>query len=124
MASCKVGHVYIIDTVLTKPPKAKFAVCVCVANGYFLWINTKAAPHGRDQMALVAGCHQLVTHDSFLDVSRVVAHPPIELDEAREFACITKEIRDRIIALIDAGTTVLSPRHAALIKANLMALYQ
>jgi|GEM_PF-1541267 len=123
MASCKVGHVYIVETVLTKPPKAKFALCVCIAHGYFVWINTKVAPHGNDQIALEAGIHELVTHDSFLDLSRVVVHSTAELEDAKEFPCISRDLRDRIIAAIEAGLIVLPARHATIIKTNLIALY-
>lgn len=123
MASCKLGHVYIVETVLTKPPKAKFALCVCIDNGYFLWINTDPRPHGHDQLPLPAGCYVLVKHDSFLDLSRVVMHPTVEIDEAREFPCISRELRDLIVDAIDAGLTVLSPRHAVIIKTNLLSLY-
>lgn len=122
MASCKVGFVYIVETILTKPPKAKFALCVCVANGYFLWINTKPAPHGHDQLFLKAGCHPLIRHDSFLDLSRIVAHSSQELVEAREFPCIDADLRHQILAVIDAGLIALPPRHAMLIRENLSKL--
>lgn len=75
MASCKLGHIYIVDTVLTKPAKEKFALCVCISDRYFVWINTNPAPHGKDQLFLPAGCHHLVKHDSYLDLSRIVCHP-------------------------------------------------
>ena len=123
MASCKLGHIYIVDTVLTKPPKEKFALCVCVADGLFIWINTDAAPHGRDQLPLATGCHKLITHDSHMDLSRIVKHPEWELDDAREFHCISQEMCAEIIARIDAGLDVLAPRHAALIRQNLDSLY-
>lgn len=123
MVSCKLGHVYIVQTVLTKPPKDKFALCVCIDNGYFLWINTDPRLHGYDQLPLPSGCYVLVKHNSYLDLSRIVAHPSFELEEAREFPCISRELRDLIIGAIDAGLTVLSPKQAAIIKTNLLALY-
>lgn len=55
MASCKLGHVYIVQTVLTKPPKDKYAVCVCPVNGFFVWINSKPRAHGKDQMPFGGG---------------------------------------------------------------------
>lgn len=123
MASCKLGHIYIVDTVLTKPPKEKFALCVCIADGLFVWINTDPAPHGRDQLPLSTGCHKLITHDSHLDLSRIVRHPEWEMDDAKEFHCISKEMCDAILARIDAGLDVLSPRHASLVRENLSSLY-
>lgn len=122
MASCKLGHVYIVDTLLTKPPKEKYAVCVCVANGYFLWINSNPRPHNCDQLFLPAGIHELVKHDSYLDVSKVVCHPSFELNNAKEFARLSKECCEAIIEFIDAGLEVMVPRHASLIRSNLITL--
>ena len=114
MASCKLGHVYIVKTVLSKPPKEKFAMCVCIANGYFFWINTRPAPHGRDQLPLSAGCHELVTHDSHLDLSKIFCHPDWEMDAAKEFPMISESLCNEITAAIETGlpayTTAMSMR--------------
>lgn len=123
MASCKIGYVYIVNTVLTKPPKAKFAICVCVEPGYFVWINTDARKHGRDQIAIPGGCHPLVRHDSYVDLSRVVAHPEYELEDAREFPCISKEMCGFLIDAMERGLIVMPRRQADVILANLRALY-
>jgi hypothetical protein len=122
MASCKLGHIYIVETVLTKPPKAKFALCVCLENGFFLWINSKPRPHGKDQMALDSGCHELVTKDCFLDLSRVVAHPNYELDDAREFPRIDAALASSIIECIDAGLFLMPKAHSAIVRGNLLKI--
>jgi hypothetical protein len=122
MASCKLGHVYIVRTVLTKPPKPKFALCVCVEDGYFVWINSEARRHGNDQLPLAAGCHQLVRHDSYLDLSRVVAHPTHEIEDAREFPCISRDLCNQIVAAIEAGLRVMPARQASTILHNLRSL--
>ncbi|WEZ84622.1 hypothetical protein P6U16_08640 [Rhizobium sp. 32-5/1] len=122
MASCKLGHIYIVNTVLSKPPKEKYALCVCVAPDYFVWINTKPAPHGRDQLLLQNGCHELVTHDSSLDLSKMFSHPDWEMKNAKEFAQISKALCKDIVGRIEAGLDVLPPRHAALIAENLRSL--
>jgi hypothetical protein len=122
MASCKLGHVYIIETVLSKPMKEKYAICVCVADGFFLWFNTEARPHGKDQVAAPAGCHELIKHDSFIDMSKMFRHPDFELAGAKEFARISDQLCQAIIDLIDAGPEILPPRHAALIRENLETL--
>jgi hypothetical protein len=125
MASCKIGHVYIVETTLTKPlPKKKFALCVCVSERFFVWINTKPRPDGRDQLSLSAGCHELVTHDSHLDLSHVVVHQEWELEDAREFPMISRDLRDAILAAIDAGLDLMPPRHSELIVAELRTLYR
>ena len=107
---------------MTKPPKAKFALCVCVANGFYVWINSKPRPHGHDQMPLSTGCHELVEHDSFLDLSRVVIHPEYEMDDAREFPMISPGLRDDIVAFIEAGLMTMPPRHASIVLASLKDL--
>jgi hypothetical protein len=122
MASCKIGHVYIVHTNLTTPPKAKFALCVCIEDGYFVWINSEPRPHGNDQLALAAGCHPLVRHQSFLDLSRVIAHPTLEIEEAREFSCISEDLCRKIVNHITAGLRVMPARHAQRILDNLSAL--
>lgn len=122
MASCKIGHVYIVDTVLTKPPKAKFAICVCVEDGYFVWINSEARQHGNDQLLLTAGCHPLIRHDSYLDLSRVVAHPTYELEDAREFPCISRDLCSQIVTAIEAGLRVMPARQASTILENLRSM--
>lgn len=122
MASCKLGHVYIVNTVLAKTPKEKFALCVCVDDGLFLWINTLAAPHGRDQLFLSAGCHRLVKHDSYLDLSKLFCHPQQELDDAKEFPAISKELCQQIVDRLEQGVDVLAPRRVAQILSNLRTL--
>lgn len=122
MASCKLGHVYIVNTVLTKPPKAKFAVCVCDENGFFVWINSKPRPHGKDQLPLDADCHELVTKDCFLDLSRVVKHPTHEVDSAKEFSRIDADFALSISEFIDAGLFVMPPIHATLIREKLLTI--
>src|SRR5690606_22317769 len=84
MALCKAGHIYIVRTVLSRPPKVKFALCVCVDPDYFIWINTNPRFDGHDQLKLDAGCHELVVHDSHLDLSRVIVHSTQELEDAKE----------------------------------------
>ncbi|ANL52868.1 hypothetical protein [Rhizobium phaseoli] len=122
MASCKLGHIYIVHTVLAKPAKDKFAICVCVADGYFIWINTKAAPHGRDQIPIAAGCHELVTHDSHIDLSKIFRHPEWELEQAKEFPCISEDLCKTIIDRVAVGLDVLPQRHAEIIVENLAKL--
>ncbi|WP_207910613.1 hypothetical protein [Rhizobium sp. BK376] len=93
-----------------------------MAEGYFIWINTNAAPHGLDQLEISAGCHELIKHDSHIDLSRLVKHPDWELDSAKEFPCISVAMCKEIIARIDDGLDLLPPRHAEIIKANLNSL--
>ncbi|TIM94452.1 MAG: hypothetical protein E5Y34_30635 [Mesorhizobium sp.] len=122
MASCKLGHIYIVRTALTKPPKPKFALCASIDYGFFLWINSIAKPHGKDQMAIQSGCHELVVKDCFLDLSRVVQHPTYELEDAREFERITADFANDIIECIDAGLFLMPPNHSQAVREGMMQL--
>lgn len=122
MALCKAGHIYIVNTVLTKPPKPKFALCVCVNNGFFCWINSLAKSHGKDQLALHAGCHELVTKDCFLDLSRVVKHPGFEMEDAKEFSRISTEFASRIVTRIDAGLFIMPSTHSSIVRETIASL--
>lgn len=121
MASCKLGHVYIVNTALSQPPKEKYAVCICVDPRLFVWINSKARPHGKDQLQIEAGCHELVKHDSHIDLSKLFAHPDFEMEVAKEFARISKELCQRIIEQLESNE-MLSRQHIDLIKTNLGTL--
>lgn len=123
MASCRVGRVYIIETAIARPPKPKFAVCVCIdPRELFVWINTAAPHHGHDQIVLPSGCHELIRHDSHLDLSRIIAHPEWELEGAREFEQLPRQFAMAAVDAIDAGLRVLSPVHAAIVRAGLATL--
>lgn len=124
MAFCKAGHIYIVDTVLTKPPKEKFAICICVNPDYFLWINSESRSHGQDQLPLKEGSHRLITHDSYLDLSRIVAHSAAELEDAREFERISQTFARQIVHAIDAGLEVLPDRHAQMIRKTMIMLLE
>ena len=89
MASCRIGHVYIVFTPLTKPPKQKYALCLSAE---------------RDQLLCEAGCHELIEHDSYLDLSRMVTHSQAEIDVGKEFACISTALRDKIVAFARVGS--------------------
>lgn len=123
MASCKVGHVYVVKTVLARPPKPKFAMCVCIDPEYFVWINTNARFDGHDQLKLAAGSHELLVHDSHLDLSRIVVHSTQELEDAKEFACISAEVCAAVIQRIDQGLHLLPKRQAAHIRESLFQIY-
>jgi hypothetical protein len=124
MASCKLGHIYIVPTSLVRgpAPKTKFALCVCVAKNYFVWINTDARKDGLDQLEVEAGCHQLITHTSHVDLSRVLVHREYELDEAKEFPRISDDLCRRIIARVEAGLDLLPKKYADTVLANLRSL--
>jgi len=119
MPSCELGRVYIIRTTLTNPPKAKFAICVCAERGWFVWINSDPREHGHDQLPIEAGCHELVVRDSVIDLSRIVAHPSHEIEDARPFGIISPALRIKVRDFVATGCFVLPKKHALVILDNL-----
>jgi hypothetical protein len=107
-----VGHIYVIDTSLAKPQKEKITLCICAADNLFFWINTKAARHGDGQMPLGKDDHYYLTHDCFLDCSRVTTFPPSELANAKHIGEISKEFASRIVDFLKVNPPrVLSKRY-------------
>jgi len=122
MAFCEIGNVYIIPTNLAKPPKSKFALCVCTNNNLFVWINTDKRSHGKDQLPLKAGCHELIRHDSYLDLSRLVAHQHHELKNAQKFSCISQGLCTDIIKFIEDGLELMTKKSSDIVLNNLRGL--
>ncbi|WP_376742158.1 hypothetical protein [Ensifer canadensis] len=73
-------------------------------------------------MALPAGCHPLVRHDSYLDLSRVVAHSTQEQEDAREFDCLSADICRQIADMIDAGLQMMPQRQAQTVLENIRSI--
>jgi hypothetical protein len=118
-----VGHIYVIDTALARPPKEKITVCICTADYLFFWINTKPARHGDGQLPLSKGEHFYLTHDCYLDCSRVTSFPPDELDAAKPIGPISKEMARRIINLLtNDPPKTLPKRYADRAIANLACI--
>lgn len=118
-----VGHIYVIDTALARPPKEKITVCICTSDNLFFWINTKPARHGDGQLPLSKGEHFYLTHDCFLDCSRVTSFPPDELNAAKHIGPISREMAQRVIKLlVDSPPKTLPKRYADLAIQNLSAL--
>jgi hypothetical protein len=122
MASCEVGHVYVVYTVLTKPPKNKITICVCTAENLFLWINTKPRPHDVGQFALRTRDHAALTHDCYLDCARVTTFGA-ELTSALHRGPISKVLAARIVEFIEKKPPKTLPgRYLNLIISNLSKL--
>ena len=115
------GHV--IHTALARPPKDKLTVCICAAENLFFWINTKPQRHGVGQLALAAADHGALSHDCFLDCSRVTTFSRDELDKARHRGAISAALAQRIVEFLENHPPkTLPPRFLKLAMANLSPL--
>jgi hypothetical protein len=122
MASCETGHVYVVRTVLAKPPKPKITICVCDAENLFLWINTEPRTHNVGQFALAAMDHSALTHDCYLDCSRVTTFAE-ELGSALHRGPISESLAARIVEfLTEKPPKTLPGKHLNLIITNLSKL--
>jgi len=97
------GHVYIIRTTLARPPKDKITICVCAAENLFFWINSKPQRHGVGQIELTATDHSALTHDCFLDCSRVTTFSQREMNAAQHRGCISAALAERIVLALEGN---------------------
>ena len=119
-----VGFVYVVETALANPQKEKITLCVCAADNLFFWFNTNPARHGVGQLPLDKDDHHYLTHDCFLDCSRVTTFPSHELDEAKPISLISKDLASKIADFLnDEQPKTLSAKQLALFIENLSALY-
>jgi hypothetical protein len=117
------GHVYVVYTTLSRPPKDKLTVCICAAESLFFWINTKPQSHGNGQLELHQTDHGALTHDCYLDCSRVTTFSAHELQTARNRGPISCDLAQRIVAYLNnAPPKTLAPKHLRLAIANLSTL--
>lgn len=118
------GHVYVVYTALARPPKDKLTVCVCAADNLFFWINTRPQRHNIGQLPLVAADHEALSHDCFLDCSRVTTFSAIELGSAQHRGAISSDLARRIVHLLKTEPPkTLPPRYIKLAVDNLSALF-
>lgn len=104
----KIGHVYIVNTVLAKPKKDKITLCICTDDNLFLWINSEKRYHNIGQFELKKEDHGALTHDCYMDCSRLTTFPPAELTASLERGCITNDLAQRIIQFLSDPDTAPS----------------
>lgn len=120
-----VGNLYVVFTVLAKPPKDKLSICICAAENLFFWINTQAASHGIGQLQLEKTDHGALTHSCFLDCSRVTTFQERELLGAKDRGPISDEFLEKIIEILtNSPPKTLPKKHLSVAMSNLIALLQ
>jgi hypothetical protein len=120
----KVGQVCVVKTSLSRPPKEKLTLCICADENLFFWLNTDARTHGIGQFALAASDHPALSHDCYLDCSRMTTFPPLELRAAAKRDVISVDLAGRIVAFLqDTPPKTLAPRYLKLAIENLSALW-
>jgi hypothetical protein len=118
------GDVCVVRTTLARTPKDKLAICICGTDSLFFWINTEARRDGIGQLALQAADHIALSHDCYLDCSRVTTFLAHELRAAQHRGPISEELADRIVEfLISERPKTLAPRFLKLAIENLSALF-
>jgi hypothetical protein len=119
----KVGQLCVVRTTLSRPPKDKLTICICANENLFFWINTQPRAHGEGQLALAASDHHALSHDCYLDCSRVTTFPPLELKAAEMRDIISAELAGRVVQFLEqTPPKTLAPRYRKLAIDNLSIL--
>lgn len=114
------GHLYVVHTTLSKPPKDKLVICVCAEANLFMWINSLERPHGDGQMPLVQNEHSALSKACFLDCSRVTTFRPHELAAAQDRGKISAALNEKIVGfLTEHPPRLLPPNQRAKVIGNL-----
>lgn len=117
------GSVYIVNTALARPAKDKITLCICAADNFFFWINTKPQVHGVGQFQLTAADHNALTHDCYLDCSRLTTFPGHELKIAKDRGVISSQLAKAIVEFLAHNPPkTLPPAHVKLAIENLKSL--
>ena len=117
------GHLYVVSTTLTRPPKDKLAICVCNERNLFVWINTNPRPHGVGQFKIDGNSHGALNHESHLDCSRLTTFLPAELHAAQDRGPISPELASAIVEWLEAERPItLTDGHYKLLLDNLRAI--
>lgn len=117
------GSIYVVNTALARPAKDKITLCICAADNLFFWINTKPQVHGIGQFQLIAADHKALTHDSFLDCSRLTTFPAHELNAAQNRGVISSHLAKAIVEFLSHNPPkTLPPTHVQLAIKNLGSL--
>lgn len=104
-------------------PKGKIALCICAAENLFFWINSNRQRHAVGQILLMANEHGALSHDCFLDCSRVTTFRPDELSNARDRGPISVDLALGVVTMLrDHPPKTLSNRYAGIAIENLSAL--
>ena len=115
-----VGEVYVVFTTLARPPKDKITLCVCTAQNLFVWINTLPNRSGIGQFPLGPSDHSALSHDCFLDLSRMTTFSAAELASARGRGPISRALAARILAFVASDPPkTLPPRQLRILIENL-----
>lgn len=117
------GHLYVVFTTLTRPPKDKLAICICPSSNLFIWINSDPRHHGVAQMPLAATDHDALTKACYLDCSRVTTFLPGELAAAKDRGLISPALAASIVGFITQNKPKTLPQvQFDLIVGNLSTL--
>ncbi|MBF0140055.1 MAG: hypothetical protein HQL74_07230 [Magnetococcales bacterium] len=116
------GDVILLFDQLTTPPKTKWFCCVCVAENWFLRINSLPRRHGQNQL-IEHSKNFFLSHNSHIDLLGVIAvHPDQVLNAiANPFAYKGRLAMATMIELarnISASRTI-PPRQKKMILAEL-----
>jgi hypothetical protein len=104
--------VYSIQLSNITPPHLKHCVYLCNEHTpLFFFINSERRFHGIGQVELFAGEHEVLDHNSFLDLSGLKQPLRSDLAGAQDRGQLSRDIRTRAEPVLRLGISTLPERH-------------
>lgn len=102
MNALKAGDVIHLHCLSTKPPKNKFAVCVCPERNWYFLINSK--PWWRKDTQVEIGVNELgcLKQTSHIDTSKIMYFGPGEMTSASIKGFLRDDVKNRIKEAVNA----------------------
>jgi len=117
----RIGQIYLLFCLYTKPPKPKIAICVCDSKPLFFFINSEPRPYLDQSSQILVTPHELpfLDYNSYINTSEVVTCvEPITCIIKKKFSVVPKSVADKIKKTVKSSTT-LAERHIKTILRNL-----
>jgi hypothetical protein len=95
----KIIHVF---CVFAKPPKHKYAVCVCPRARFFFLINSKPRNTLPDAQVLISSSDfTFLTEDSYINTGTICVISEDEINHGKEIDFLTESLKSKIIKVTE-----------------------
>ena len=113
------GDVFHYHSLITKPPKDKFILCVCPEELLFFFINSKPPIPIGAGVEITPSDLPCLSHVSYVDTSKMIMVYPNELDETSTRGKIQFPMRRRI-AVCARSHGILPGRFLQILESNFL----
>jgi hypothetical protein len=102
----------------TKPPKAKWHVCVCDQRQLFLRIDSD--PIYQPAHPILARDNSFLHHDSYVELQQLLRHIADDIVQARHLGVLSMQEAQKLVIAAETAAT-LSEEHKQLIRDRLLS---